>query len=277
MPNENNELAPAASAVAMTIPKSFEGLSLQRAPETVLEEARRAARALADVIAKKPKKVVFGGEIYPEFEDWEMIGRFYSITAATVSTRFTVVGGARGYEATAEALDTRTSPATRISTAESMCMSDEANWQHKPLFQLRSMAQTRACAKALRNVLGWVVVLGGLAPTPAEEMREEPEDAPKKRGRPRQERPQEGPPQGVQRLDPEELNRVLAKIEECPDRPSLTQFCNQIFKTTYAKASAMGDQKSIDAIKTATEKRLAELAQNQMPSDYGVPGVFAEK
>ena len=32
------------------------------------------------------------------------------------------------------------------------------------------MAQTRACAKALRNVLAWVVVLAGYAPTPAEEM-----------------------------------------------------------------------------------------------------------
>jgi hypothetical protein len=39
-----------------------------------------------------------------------------------------------------------------------------------PFFQLRSMAQTRACAKAFRNVLAWVVVLAGYKPTPAEEM-----------------------------------------------------------------------------------------------------------
>ena len=39
-----------------------------------------------------------------------------------------------------------------------------------PLFQLRSMAQTRAQAKALRNCLSWVVVLAGYRPTPAEEM-----------------------------------------------------------------------------------------------------------
>src|SRR3990167_3037439 len=32
------------------------------------------------------------------------------------------------------------------------------------------MAQTRACAKTLRNILGWVVVLAGYRPTPAEEM-----------------------------------------------------------------------------------------------------------
>lgn len=40
----------------------------------------------------------------------------------------------------------------------------------KPLFMLKSMAQTRACVKALRNVLAWVVVLAGFKPTPAEEI-----------------------------------------------------------------------------------------------------------
>lgn len=45
-----------------------------------------------------------------------------------------------------------------------------------PLFQLRSMAQTRAGAKALRNVLAWVVVLAGYKPTPAEEMTGQPEE-----------------------------------------------------------------------------------------------------
>ncbi|MBN2118541.1 MAG: hypothetical protein JW730_18350 [Anaerolineales bacterium] len=46
-----------------------------------------------------------------------------------------------------------------------------------PLFQLRSMAQTRACAKALRNVMAWVAVLAGYRPTPAEELSRE-EDGP---------------------------------------------------------------------------------------------------
>ncbi len=47
-----------------------------------------------------------------------------------------------------------------------------------PLFQLRSMAQTRACAKALRNVLAWVVVLAGYRPTPAEELDGQTHDEP---------------------------------------------------------------------------------------------------
>lgn len=39
-----------------------------------------------------------------------------------------------------------------------------------PLYQLASMAQTRANAKVLRNVLSWVAVLAGYKPTPAEEL-----------------------------------------------------------------------------------------------------------
>jgi hypothetical protein len=57
-----------------------------------------------------------------------------------------------------------------ISAAEAQCTVEEANWKNKELWQLRSMAQTRACAKALRNVLAWIVVLAGYSPTPAEEM-----------------------------------------------------------------------------------------------------------
>ena len=45
-------------------------------------------------------------------------------------------------------------------------VSDEPVPQH----QLRSMAQTRAAAKALRLLLSWIVVLEGYNPTPAEEM-----------------------------------------------------------------------------------------------------------
>ena len=57
-----------------------------------------------------------------------------------------------------------------ISSAEAMTTIDEPNWKTRPEFMLRSMAQTRASAKALRNVFAWIVVMAGLKPTPAEEM-----------------------------------------------------------------------------------------------------------
>lgn len=145
-------------------------LVIARAPAIVLEEAQLAAKALQQVIAGKKNPVMFNGQQYLEFEDWQTVGKFYGVTAKIVenSTRLVQIGEVAGYEARAVVI--RLSDGMEISAAESMCLSDEVNWSKKPLFQLRSMAQTRACAKALRNVLAWVVVLAGYRPTPAEEL-----------------------------------------------------------------------------------------------------------
>ena len=191
-------------------------LTVLRPPEIVLEEARRAAVALKEVISAKLKPVVFNGEHYLEFEDWQTVGRFYGVSPRVISTRYVEFGEIKGWEATAEAVQVATDRI--VSRAESMCLDDEEKWKSRkkyewhyvkksggtslddpgkdeliwekgkdgknrpqkervqvgnesvPLFQLRSMAQTRACAKAMRNALAWVVVLAGFKPTPAEEL-----------------------------------------------------------------------------------------------------------
>jgi hypothetical protein len=142
-------------------------LTLREVPADTLAAAQRAAAALQNVIARKKKPVMFGGEQYLEFEDWQTVGRFYGVTAKAVAVDTVTIGGVHGFKAVAVA---QLADGREISRAESLCMSDEANWAHKPLYQLASMAQTRACAKALRNVLAWVVVLAGYRATPAEEM-----------------------------------------------------------------------------------------------------------
>ena len=145
-------------------------LVLHREPGTVLAEAQQAAAALKDVIQRKARPVRFNGEQYLEFEDWQTVGRFYGITVRVLPefVQYVQYGNAAGFEATAEAYHAESGRV--LSVASSMCLDDEPNWRKKPLFQLRSMAQTRACAKALRNVLSWIVVLAGYRPTPAEEM-----------------------------------------------------------------------------------------------------------
>ena len=200
---------------------TYEGGALEvgRDPTLVLAEAQKAAAALRAVIEKKTKKVMFNGEQYLEFEDWQTLGKFYGVTAKVLSTQFVDFGAVRGFEARAAAMvyDKRTGEITERSAADAMCLNDEENWGTRPkyewhyvkksggnsaedpgkdeiiweatdkgnrpkkvrikvgevsvpLFQLRSMAQTRACAKALRNILAWVVVLAGYRPTPAEEL-----------------------------------------------------------------------------------------------------------
>lgn len=142
-------------------------IQVQRAPERVLAEAKEAAMALQEVIKNKKRPVIMNGEQYLEFEDWQTLGRFYGVTARVSRTSPVTFAEALGFEASADAVR---SDGMVISSADAMCMDDEPNWKGKPAYQLRSMAQTRACAKSLRNVLAWVVVLAGYKPTPAEEM-----------------------------------------------------------------------------------------------------------
>ena len=176
-----------AGVGALVTPQDL-GISVARDPRAVIAEAHNAAKALKDIIEAKPddKKVMMGGEQYIEFDDWQMVAKFYGLTAKVVSTEYIEIGGARGFNAKAVAFHGLTGQ--DVSAAESMCLNDEDKWSTRPkyeykdgkrvrvgevpvpLFQLKSMAQTRACAKALRNVLSGVVVLAGYRPAVFEEM-----------------------------------------------------------------------------------------------------------
>ena len=136
-------------------------------PENQLKFGYKCATALMQVVASKPKKVMINGEQYLEFEDWQTLGRFFGITVGVDSTKQIVINDInKGWEAKAIVYK----DGKIISSAEAMCMRSEKNWANRDEFTLRSMAQTRACAKALRNVLAWVAVLGGFRPTPIEDM-----------------------------------------------------------------------------------------------------------
>jgi hypothetical protein len=165
---EDAEIVNQETGEVAIVARELPNLALQRIPDEVLAEAKQAATALQKVINSKPKPVRFGGEVYLEFEDWQTIGRFYGATARLVSTKFVQFGDVIGFEARSECVDQRTG--NILSVAESMCLNDEPNWAGKPLYQLRSMAQTRSGSKCFRNVFSWVAVLGGYKPTPAEEM-----------------------------------------------------------------------------------------------------------
>jgi len=137
----SSETAEIIDVPAVVTPAAVPDLAITRAPDVVLAEAHTAAKALTDVISKKAKPVKFGGEQYLEFEDWQTIARFYGVTAKVVETRPIELGTAAGFEARAVAVRT---DGSEISAADAMCLNDEPNWRSKPLFMLRSMAQTRA-------------------------------------------------------------------------------------------------------------------------------------
>ena len=167
-----------------------EDVGIGLAPQLILEDARIAAKALADVLSKKKNPVIMNGEQYLEFEDWQTCGQFYGYTVKTGGAVLVEIDGVKGAKAHADLLSLKTGAI--VGGAEAYCMRDEEHWNTRPKyewqgegdarrrvkvgekavpwFQLASMAQTRAGAKALRNRLAWVVVLAGYRPTPAEEM-----------------------------------------------------------------------------------------------------------
>jgi len=137
-------------------------------PDKVIFEAKIAVTVFKGVIEQKPKKVIINGEQFLEYEDWQTLGEFYRCSAITRDAVPVEIDGVKGAKAHADLVNIDTG--VIIGGAEAYCLRDEQNWGEKPWFQLASMAQTRAGAKAFRNRLAWVAVMAGYRPTPAEEM-----------------------------------------------------------------------------------------------------------
>jgi hypothetical protein len=245
-------------------------LALTRKPPEIIEGARGAAIELQKVISTKKKRVIFNGEQYLEFEDWQLLGRFYNMTVQVKASDFISYGDSKkdeviqGFWARADVLQF----GTVISSAEAMCLNDEPNWSRKPLFQLRSMAQTRACAKALRNVLSYVAVLAGYRPTPAEEMEEMAKsDAAAKKRMPQ---PKSAAPQAPAEPKASE-NEIISKDEQS----KFVKICqgaeipNDIVKTKMLEFG----YKSSAEIRRGDFESLCKWAANfgrfdNVPSDY---------
>lgn len=144
-------------------------IGLQKTPDEIMLDARDAALALERLISSNKRKLMeFNGKRFLEFPHWQTIAKFYHATVATEEAEFVNLEGIRGFKAKANVIDEKTGLIT--GKAEAYCMTDEPNWKHKPLFQLASMAQTRAACKALSNKYRYVAIVAGYEPTPGEEM-----------------------------------------------------------------------------------------------------------
>jgi len=114
-----------------------------------------------------------------------------------------------------------------------------------PFFQLRSMAQTRASAKAFRNVLAWVVVLAGYKPTPAEEM-PSPD---------LQDNDEHSPSQGSTTIssgNPQETKSIICPISQMDIDEKECRSCDQI---TSCTAMGKAEEHSKEAEGKTTETK----------------------
>ena len=133
-------------------------------PNAIVERASAQANALAKVIKKQRLAVNIGGREHVRIEGWTLLGTMLGVFPVVVWTRpYMDVG----WEARVEA---RTLAGAIVGAAEAECLRLEDNWQDRPDYALRSMAQTRAVSKAMRLPLGFIMAMAGYEATPAEEM-----------------------------------------------------------------------------------------------------------
>lgn len=162
-------------------------VSVVKQPREIVKDGQVALAELKKMVTGRPDKLVINGRQYLYFSDWQTLGAFCDVTACVVETRELTreVPGKNGNYTLLEptgywARATARRNGQEISAAEAVCMFDEPNWKNKSAFQVLSMAQTRACAKVLRNCLSWIVRLpaSNLSDEVAEEMvSDKPEQA----------------------------------------------------------------------------------------------------
>lgn len=168
-------------------------------PSEIVERASAVATALKQVIDKQQMKTPMGGgREHVNIEGWQTAGTLLGLQAIVTATRriepaasfevkavrkkwgkengkrvvieetehtWTVVGYSS--EAVAEV---RTMDGRVVSRAEATCSREESKWFDSDEYAVKSMAQTRACSRALRQALGFIIGMAGYATTPAEEM-----------------------------------------------------------------------------------------------------------
>jgi hypothetical protein len=148
------------------VPSTEEAI-VHQTPNAVINEAQGMATALYHVVEKQHLYMDIGGKKYLQLEAWQLLGKFCNVHGLVEEVQPVEYFGAKGFEARAVVRDNK---GVVIAAAEAVCMSDEENWKGKPLFQLKSMAQTRSLSKAYRSSLSFIVSIAGYAATPAEEM-----------------------------------------------------------------------------------------------------------
>lgn len=132
-------------------------------PREVVARATDMATVLADVIAQRKLFKKIGDKNHVYVEAWTMLGSMLGVFPVLEWSR--PVDG--GWEARVVA---QTRDGAIVGAAEAQCTRAESLWRNRDEYAIRSMAQTRATSKALRQPLGFVITLAGYSATPAEEM-----------------------------------------------------------------------------------------------------------
>jgi len=145
-------------------------------PKERIAQATEVADALSKVIDSRRLYANISNKKYVLYEGWTTLGALVGVFPVCAWSR----KSEDGWEARVEA---HTLSGATVGAAEASCSREEKNWSGRDDYALRSMAQTRAGAKALRMPLGFIMALAGYEATPAEEMPRDQEPTAKVTGR----------------------------------------------------------------------------------------------
>lgn len=144
-------------------------------PADLVKVATAAANALAGVIESRKLYATIQGKKFVKCEGWTTLAAMLGSTPHEITV--TEVDGV--FTATVELR--KLTDGQPVARASAECGApDEVDskgkpiWASRPRYARRSMALTRATAKACRLAFSWVMVLAGFQPTPAEEIPAEP-------------------------------------------------------------------------------------------------------
>lgn len=175
----NDNTIESTAIVVREEPAPQAGLALfSGEPDEVIARAVKVADALKKVIESKGLVKRIQGREFVEVAGWQTVATMVGVTAFCEWTRPLEDGWEARVVVKRNGVD--------IGAAEAQCTKNERAWASRDGYALRSMAQTRATSKALRSVLGFIVVLAGYADTPAEEVPKEGFDDAKHRPAPPQ-------------------------------------------------------------------------------------------
>ena len=146
------------------------GVVQARAPAELVTAATAVADALAGVIKARNLASNIAGRRYVRCEGWTTLAAMLGVTAHEVQVTeqdgvFTAIVELR-----------RLVDGQAIARASAECgapdevdRNGKALWSARPRYARRSMALTRATAKACRLAFSWVMTLAGYEPAPAED------------------------------------------------------------------------------------------------------------
>jgi len=200
--DQGDELVPVASAPPpVTLFRSEQ-------PDEIITTVAETANALSTVIDKQRLSVSIQGRKHVLVEGWTLLGTMLGVFPVCVWTRKLE----NGWEARVEA---RTRDGSVVGAAEAECLRSERSWASRDDYALRSMAQTRATSKALRQPLGFVMTMAGFSATPAEEMVNEPPPVEAKAVRkPRTKKVQDDVPPAEDLATPAQTRNIFRLIDK---------------------------------------------------------------